>query len=316
MFCRFFLFFFFCCCWALLKHRSLLYEVGGGHGRSATGRSCSVSGKVERLLGRLKVAIVVVGRHLNLPTVNLILRRGKLVLLLLVLLLVLLAKRFRARAGLTDLGLQRVAAAVIDRLGHVHERDGGVGCRFRRIVLRFLGRRGRLVGRLLRCLKVDAGRIQLLLQRLDALLGRTDHLRLGGELGRRLASALLCVFRRHLRIVQGGLEHLHVVERLLGCVLGRLGRSFRLLQLLDLGIERLVRLEALLLQPLQQHVLPGEGGLGRGGRLGSRLGERVLRHVRSLLGCGMLVSDGRVGLIGGTLGDRAEPTAGTVARFR
>ena len=44
----------------------------GDGGMCATGRSCSVSGKVERLLGRLKVAIVVVGRHLNLPTVNLI----------------------------------------------------------------------------------------------------------------------------------------------------------------------------------------------------------------------------------------------------
>lgn len=106
-----------------------------------------------------------------------------------------------------------------------------------------------------------------------------------------------------------------MVECLLGRVLSRLGSAFGLLQLLNFGVQRLMRLQALLLQTLQQNLFSVEGGLRGGSGLGSRLGQRVLGYVSGLFGSRVLVRYGRPGLVRRSLRNRTEPTSGTVARL-
>lgn len=199
------------------------------------------------------------------------------------------------------------------RLRALVQPDGRMRGRLGGHILRLLRRRRRLLGQLLRRLEVDARRVQLLVDRLDTLLGRTDHGGLRGQFGRRLTGRLLRVLRRRLRIVEGRRQNGQMVHRLLRGLLGRLGAALRLLQLLDLAVERLMGGDVLLFETLQQHLLTGERGLRGGGRLTGRLRQLVLGHVGGLLAGGVLTVDGRAGLIGGALGDGAQAAAGTVA---
>lgn len=121
------------------------------------------------------------------------------------------------------------------------------------------------------------------------------------------------VLHSYLRIVQRRRQHLHVVQRLLGRVLRRLGRLLGLVQLLNFALQRLMRIDALLFQPLQQHLLTGQRSLSRCRSLGRSLGQSALRHVRSLFGRRNLVGHRRIRLIRRALRNRPQPTAGTVA---
>lgn len=80
-------------------------------------------------------------------------------------------------------------------------------------------------------------------------------------------------------------------------------RSLRLSKLLQFRLQRLMRVQVLLLDFRQQNLFALECSHCGGRRLEGQICEVVLRDVRGLLSSQVLVGDGAVGLIGGALGD-------------
>jgi hypothetical protein len=185
--------------------------------------------------------------------------------------------------------------------------------RCRSIGLRHVGSSRSFLSRSLSVLQISNGGVQLCGQMTDLLSGIRHHgmLRSGsaGGTSRRLRG----VSGGGLRSRQRRTQSVNLLLSLLTGFLRGLSSLLGLVVLSDLGLELLLSRLHLLVELLDDDLLPDHCSLSGGGGSLSGLSQRTLHAESGLVSGGVLVLGGRVGLKGGGVGQAGQFCSGSVA---